>query len=186
MAKTHEWMEPLTEWRETQVKVYGAFKPARRPGMSRKERSAELRKWEAIGEQIKLITKSGYNRAGKRMKDGQGTFTLEARKWLFERLVDTQNLVNRLRKYEGLEPIELISGEEVRKIMELWAEDESDYPHLLKNAAGKSSGKLADLTEGIIADELVEEYIAERERLKAEKKVQRATKLNEKDGDFID
>lgn len=171
MAKTHEWMEPLTEWRELQVKVFGAFKPARRKGMDLKARSAELRKWEAIGEEIKLITKAGYNRAGKRMKDGQGTFTLEARKWLFERLVDTQNLVNRLRKYDGLEPLELISGDEVRKIMELWAEDERDYPHLLRNAAGKSIGRLSDLTEGIIADEVVEEYIAERERKKAERKV---------------
>lgn len=169
MSKTHPWMEPLTEWRETQVKVYGSFKPARPKGQSLKDRSLALRKAEAISEQIKLITKAGYNRAGKRMNDGQGTFTLEARKWLFERLVDTQNLVNRLRAYDGLAPIELISAEEVHAIMALWAEDERDYPHLLTNAAGKPISKLTDLVEGIIADELVEEYIAKRAAEKAAK-----------------
>jgi DNA sulfur modification protein DndC len=168
MSKTHPWMEPLTEWRETQVKVYGSYKPARPKGQSLKDRSLALRKAEAISEQIKLITKAGHNRAGKRMNDGQGTFTLEARKWLFERLVDTQNLVNRLRAYDGLAPIELISVEEVHAIMALWAEDERDYPHLLTNAAGKSIGKLADLVEGIIADELVEDYIARRAAKNAE------------------
>jgi len=100
------------------------------------------------------------------MNDGQGTFTLEARKWLFERLVDTQNLVNRLRAYDGLAPIELISAEEVHAIMALWAEDERDYPHLLTNAAGVPISKLTDLVEGIIADELVEEYIAKRKAAK--------------------
>jgi len=167
MAKTHGWMEPLSEWRELQLKVYGSYKPSKPKGQSRADRSAVLRRWEAIGEQIRLITKSGYNRAGKRMNDGQGTFTVEARKWLFERLVDTQNLVNRLRAYECLEPIELISREEIEMIFAQWAEDERNYPHLVTNAAGKKISKLADLTEGIIAEDLVADYIKRKE---AEKK----------------
>jgi hypothetical protein len=162
-------MEPLTEWRETQVKVYGSYKPAKPKGQSRADRSKALRKAEAISEQINVITKSGYNRAGKRMNDGQGTFTVEARKWLFERLIDTQNLVNRLRAYDGLAPISLISDEEVRLIMATWAEDERDYPHLVTNAAGKPISKLLDLTEGIIADELVADYVARREAAKVAK-----------------
>lgn len=166
MAKVHEWMEPLTEWRELQMKVYGDFKPIKPKGQSRADRSADLRKWEAINERAKQITKAGYNRAGKRMDDGKGTLTVEARKWLFERLVDTQNLVNRLRSYEGLAPISLISDEEVTRIFALWEEDERDYPHLLTNAAGHSIAKLLDLTEGIISGEEVAEFIARKKREK--------------------
>jgi DNA sulfur modification protein DndC len=182
MSKSHPWMEPLTEWRELQVKVYGAFKPAKPKGQSRADRSRVLRKWDAINEQVKLISKSGYNRAGKRMNDGQGTFTVEARKWLFERLIDTQNLVNRLRAYDGLTPISLISDEEVRLIIATWAEDERDYPHLVTNAAGKSIGKLLDLTEGIIAEELVDAYIARKAEDKR-KKAEEAARSYKPDGD---
>ncbi|WOA21234.1 phosphoadenosine phosphosulfate reductase family protein [Bacillus subtilis] len=162
MSKTHRWMEPLTEWRETQVKVYGAYTPPRPEGQSRKERSNALRRQEAINEKIKLITKSGYNRSGKRMKDGQGTFTLEARKWLFKRLIDTQDLVNRLRSYERLSPINLISQREVELIRELWKEDEDNFPHILTNSCGLSIDKLNDLVDGIITDEEVADYIARR------------------------
>lgn len=169
MSKTHAWMEPLTEWRETQVKVYGSFKPAKPKGQSRADRSRDLRRAEAISEQINVITKSGYNRAGKRMKDGQGTFTVEARKWLFERLIDTQNLVNRLRAYDGLAPISLISAEEIGLILATWAQDERDYPHLVTNAAGKPISKLLDLTEGIIGEDLVADYIERKEAAKAKK-----------------
>jgi DNA sulfur modification protein DndC len=178
MSKSHPWMELLTEWRETQVKVYGSYKPAKPKGQSRADRSKILRKWEAISEQINLITKSGYNRAGKRMNDGQGTFTVEARKWLFERLIDTQNLVNRLRAYDGLAPISLISDEEVRLIIATWAEDERDYPHLVTNATGKPISKLLDLTEGIIAEDLVADYIARKEAEKASKKAEKLRQDN--------
>ena len=148
MSKTHAWMEPLTEWRVLQLKAYGVYKPPRPKGQSRKERSAELRRWEAISDRIKLITKSGYNRAGKRMKDGQGTFTVEARKWLFDRLMETQKYVNRMRKMEGLEPLELISDEEIRIIRETWADDEANYPHLITNAAGIPISELDALIDG--------------------------------------
>ncbi|MDU0154018.1 phosphoadenosine phosphosulfate reductase domain-containing protein [Bacillus cabrialesii] len=150
LSKTHMWMEPLSEWREIQIKVFGAYKPPRPPGQSRKERSKRLRRQEAINEQIKLITKAGYNRAGKRMKDGQGTFTVEARKWLFQRLIETQNIVNRLREYEGLQPIILINQDEIELIYALWEEDESNYPHLLTNDCGLSIDMLSDLVDGEI------------------------------------
>ncbi|MGF1433287.1 phosphoadenosine phosphosulfate reductase family protein [Bacillus thuringiensis] len=166
MSKTHPWMEPLTEWRELQMKVYGAYKPPKPRGQSRTERSRDLRKWEAIGNEIKQITKAGYNRAGKRMKDGQGTFTVEARKWLFDRLVDTQNLVNRLRTYEGLPPLSLISNEEVLLILKTWDEDMQKYPYLVTNATGKGIAKLTDLTEGIVSEALVSEYIVMRQEQK--------------------
>lgn len=141
MSITHKWMRPLTEWRELQMKVYGQFKPIRPKWQSRKERSAELRKWEEINERVKIITKSGYNRAGKRMKDGQGTLTVEARRYLFDKLMETQDTVNRLRELDGLEPIKLISDEEITLIKANWQEDEVNYPYLITNAVG------ADITE---------------------------------------
>ena len=141
MSITYRWMEPLTEWRELQMKVYGDFKPQRPEGQPRKERSKVLRKWETINEQVKLITKAGYNRAGKRMKDGQGTLTVEARRYLFDRLLETQDAVNKLRADEGLSSIKLISDEEISIIKTTWKDDERNYPHLITNAVG------ADITE---------------------------------------
>src|SRR5690606_10114050 len=145
MSTTHKWMRPLTEWRELQMKVYGQFKPIRPEGQSRKERSAELRKWEKINERVKVITKSGYNRAGKRMKDGQGTLTVEARRYLFDKLIETQDTVNRLRELDGLEPIKLISDEEISIIKTTWEDDESNYPHLVTNAVGADIVELESL-----------------------------------------
>ncbi len=176
MAKTHDWMEPLTEWRETQIKVYGEFKPAKPEGQKRAERSQQLRKWEAIGEQIKLRTKCGYNRAGKRMKDGQGTITLEARKWLFDRLMETQELVNRIRQIQGLSPMKLIDDEEVAKIKELWAEDEANYPHVLTNAAGYGIEGLDELIDGQISGATYEDYMRRYEEEKERKRAERAAK----------
>ena len=150
MSAIHRWMEPLTEWRELQMKVYGDFKPIRPKGQSRKDRSKVLRKWEAINEQVKLITKSGYNRQGRRMKDGQGTLTVEARKYLFSALLQTEKDVNRLRETEGLEPIRLITDEEIALIKETWRDDEVNFRHLVTNAAGIP---IADL------DELIKEAI---------------------------
>jgi DNA sulfur modification protein DndC len=166
MAESHEWMEPLTEWRETQLKIYGQYKPIKPDGQSREDRSKALRKWEAINEQIRLITKAGHNRKGKRMPDGQGTLTVEARKWLFERLIETQSLVNRLRGLSGLKPLELISAEEITLIMAMWAEDEKNTPHLITNKVGKSTDALFDLTEGIVADEVLTEYLESKRKKK--------------------
>lgn len=145
MAIIHEWMKPLTEWRELQMKVYGDFKPIRPKGQSRKDRSKVLRKWEEINNQVRLITKAGFNRAGKRMKDGQGTLTVEARQYLFNRLIETQETVNRLRELEGLSSLELISKEEIEIIKNTWEEDIKNYPHLVTNAVGISFDRLEGL-----------------------------------------
>jgi DNA sulfur modification protein DndC len=148
MSRTHLWMEPLTEWRVLQMKAYGQYVPPRPAGQKRSNRGKDLRKWEAINERIKLITKSGYNRQGKRMKDGQGTFTVEARKWLFDLLMETQALMNRMRKMNGLEPIALISDEEVALIKSMWADDEATANHVVTNAAGVSISELGRLIDG--------------------------------------
>lgn len=184
MAKSHHWMEPLTEWRETQMKVYGNYKPMRPAGQKRKERSRALRFQEAINERINLITKAGYNRQGKRMKDGQGTFTLEARKYLFERLMETQDLVNRMRQMQRLEPLELISDEEVAKIKELWAEDERDYPHVLTNAGGYAISELERLVDGRLRDAEFDDYMRRYEAEKlAKQESKRVAEESEREGD---
>lgn len=169
MTKYHSWLEPLTEYRELQAKVYGEYKPIKQKGQKRAQRSAELRKWEAINEQVKLITKSGYNRKGARMKDGQGTFTLEARRYLFERLIETQTMVNRLRKYEGLPPMSIIGADEIALIKRIWSEDEANAPHILTNALGIDISTIDDLVDGKISDDLVAEYIERRKALKEDK-----------------
>lgn len=163
MTKYHAWMEPLTYYRELQAKVYGDYKPVKPEGQSRANRSAELRRWEAINEQVRLITKSGYNRAGKRMRDDQGTFTVEARRYLFDELMATQKLVNRLRKYEGLPPMSLIDDEEIALIQKLWAEDEANTPHVLTNATGRRIADLPNLIDGKISEDLVVDYMERRE-----------------------
>src|SRR5690625_205401 len=145
MSITNRWMEPLTEWRELQMKVYGQFKPERPKGQPRKERSKDLRKWEAINERVKLITKAGFNRSGKRMKDGQGTFTVEARQYLFDSLLQTQNTVNMLRSNEGLSYIELIYEEKISIIKETWEDDRKNYTHLVTNEVGASISELEAL-----------------------------------------
>lgn len=170
MSKTHEWMEPLGVWRTLQMKVYGNYKPNRPAGQKRKERSAVLRKWEAINEKINVITKCGFSRKGTRMKDGQGTFTLEARKYLFRELIEVQQLVNRLRGMESLEPLELISDEEVEKIKELWAEDERESPHVLTNAAGIPFENIHSLLDGNISDDDLADYMRRRNESKRKKK----------------
>lgn len=163
MTKYHSWLEPLTEYRELQAKVYGDYKPVKPEGQSRAARSADLRKWEAVNEQVRLITKCGHNRKGKRMKDGQGTFTVEARKFLFDELMATQRLVNRLRQMEGLPAMRLIDEDEIELIQRHWTEDESSAKHVVTNAIGRSIGDLPVLIEGKISGELIADYMERRE-----------------------
>jgi len=145
MSQIHHWLDPLTEWRDIQLKVYGNYKPPKPEGQKRKERSKDLRKWEDINSKIKEITKAGYNRAGKRMKIGQGTLTVEARKYLFDKLMDTQRNVNIMRSQQRLPKIELISEEEVEIIKKTWEDDIKNFPHLITNSSGISIKKLDDL-----------------------------------------
>lgn len=153
MSKSNDWMKPLIDWRFLQLKVMGDYKPERPPGQSRKTRGEVLRLWERIGREIKLVTKSGHKMDGKRMldrktgepRDDQGTLTIEARRYLFDRLIDTERKVNELRAQQGLKPIELISREEIRLIKERWTEDERDRPWLITNVRGIPIARLDEL-----------------------------------------
>jgi len=102
------------------------------------------------------------------MKDGQGTFTVEARRYLFGELMATQELVNRLRQYEGLPPMTLIDDEEIALIKRYWAEDEKSAPHVVTNVVGHSIDALPDLVDGKISDKLVADYIERRKSKKTE------------------
>lgn len=136
MSEKHEWLEPLTEWRATMIKVYGNYQPDKPKDQPRKERSAALKDQKEKNEKIKLITKSGYQRNGKRLKDGQGCLTMEARKFLFDQLLTTEKLVNRLRKYSNLEPITLLSEEEKEIIQKQWFSDYKNAEYLITNPLG--------------------------------------------------
>lgn len=135
MSEKHIWLEPLTEWRTLQLKVFGNYKAGTKAG-------------KALNAKVKLITKCGYNRKGKRMEDGQGTLTLAARQFLFDELLETEKIVNRLRKLSNLEAIRLISDEEITMIKAYWKEDEVNVPHVLDNKLGltiKELGVLLDV-----------------------------------------
>lgn len=153
MSETHRWMEPLGYWRELQLKVYGSYIPPRPEGQSRKDRSAVLKRQREINERIKRITKAGYNRKGVRMEDGQGTLTVEARKFLLSELIEVQMLVNTLRANELLPVITLISEDEITLIERSWAEDELNFPHLVTNSLGIPFENIHDLLDGKITEE---------------------------------
>ncbi|WIG31196.1 phosphoadenosine phosphosulfate reductase family protein [Bacillus pumilus] len=160
MSKVHEWMEPLSEWRSMQLKIYGSYVPIRPKGQGRKERSFALRKQEAVNEEIRYLTKAGFNRVGKRLKDGQGTLTVEARKFLFNSLIETEKLVNRLREYAELPPLKLISNEEIKLIHDIWETDYKEYPHLITNALSLPIDNLPSLLDGEISEQKAAEYLA--------------------------
>lgn len=145
MSETHKWMEPLTEWRVLQLKVFGTYVPIKPDGQSRKERSAELSKWREQNRRTKLISKSGYSRKGKRMEDGQGTLTVEAREFLLEQLLETERIMNFIRKGKGLPPLTLISQEEVEMIRSMHKEDRQNCPYLVTNQLGISASELYEL-----------------------------------------
>lgn len=165
MAKRgNEWMKPLSDWRLLQLKVMGDFKPEKPEGQKRKQRSKVLRLWEEIGREIKFITKSGHKIDGKRMidkktgeaRDDWGTVTVEARKYLFDKLLETQGEVNKLRFQQGLEPLELISQEEIDIIKERWEEDKKIRPWLVTNVNKIPISRLEDLLkEGERRTELI-------------------------------
>lgn len=152
MAEKHDWMLPLTEWRILQMIVYGDYIPPREKGMRRKERSELLKKWKEICYNIKLVTKSGHKRNGNKMVDkngvfrpDQGTITIEAREYLFKKLITTEKKVNELREKAGLKPLKLISGEEIDLIKQQWEQDRKEYPWLVTNVSGYSIDKLEEL-----------------------------------------
>lgn len=105
MALVHQWLLPLTEFRKELKEAWDSKKhPENRSGMMR-------------------------NR--KRLKPGQGCILLSVRKRMFDRLLEVQEEVNDLREMEGLEPLQLISQEEIDDIRAQWIEDEAERPWLL-------------------------------------------------------
>lgn len=140
MSQHNDWMKPLTEFRLMQIKVMGDYKPIKPEEQKRKARSHVLKEAKLIGNEIKKITKSGYKRRGTRYTDSdgvihndKGTLTVEARKYLFNKLIETENEVNYLRMKSGLETIKLISDEEITLIKEMWEEDEEQAKWLITN-----------------------------------------------------
>lgn len=129
MSEKHDWLEPLTEWRQLQLRVYGNFK-----------RKADQERQEAI----KLITKSGTKRDGRPLKPGQGTLTVHARKYLLEKLLETEALVNRIRKLDKLEPISLISEDEIKLIHKLNHDDIMDRSYLVGEPLPKEIIKMIE------------------------------------------
>jgi hypothetical protein len=79
------------------------------------------------------------------MEDGQGTLTLAARQFLFDELLETEKIVNRLRKLSKLEPIRLISDDEIAMIKNYWEEDLANVPHVLDNQLGLTIKDLEEL-----------------------------------------
>lgn len=118
MSEKHSWLEPLTEWRMAQLKVYGTYKRG-------------SKKQNEINAKIRAITKAGFGRNGKKMEVGQGTLTVHARKYLMAKLFETETMVNRMREWDRLEPIRLISEEEVSLIMKLQNDDVMDRAFLV-------------------------------------------------------
>lgn len=118
MSEKHAWMEPLTEWRVTQLKVYGGFNHSRKT-------------WKETNTKIKAWSRAGYNRKGMKMKEGQGTLTVFARRYLLNELLETEKLVNRMRSWEGLKPISLISEEELALIIRLQDDDVQNRGYLV-------------------------------------------------------
>lgn len=170
MSRIYKWMEPLTEWRELHMKVYGTYRlPTekisiipKKPKINefmrdgkpdkqaykeileawnitrniirkgRADRSAALREVEENNRVARNVTKSGYNRRGQKMEDWQGCLSIEARKYLLDRLLDSQNLMNKIRLAEKLEPLQLISKEEIELINLQHEEDLRERPYLSK------------------------------------------------------
>ncbi|MFI2856922.1 phosphoadenosine phosphosulfate reductase family protein [Paenibacillus sp. JSM ZJ436] len=155
MSETHPWMEPLSNWRMLQLKVFGDYLPIRPKEQRRKERSEVLRQWREINKEIKKVSKSGYKRNGKPMIDkntgmvrvDQGTFTVEAREYLYEELLKTEDRVNEIRDKMGLFPLQLISEEEKAMIQQMWEYDRKHCPHLISNVNGFNIEHLKQLIE---------------------------------------
>jgi DNA sulfur modification protein DndC len=117
MSEKHEWLEPLTDWRVLQLRVYG--------------QDGRTKALKERNDKIKAITKAGYNRQGKQMEVGQGTLTVTAREYLLNSLLETESIVNRLRKISGLESLKLISDEEITLIRNLCLKDRIERPYLI-------------------------------------------------------
>lgn len=138
MSKVYEWMTPLTEWRQLLKDVFNAKK------------NPQFR--------------SGYRRNKTPMGWGKGCLAISARKYLLEKLLETQKDVNKLRALDANPlhhyPIELISFEEIEMIKASWAEDESLRPWLVDNSEVESGDW-----------EKAEKLLAEKQVIRRQKKL---------------
>jgi len=147
MSSIYEWMKPLTEWRQLLKDVHN---PKKHP---------ELR--------------SGYRRNRTPMGPGKGCLAIHAREFLLERLLQTQQDVNRLRELDDNplhhDPIELISQEEVELIRAAWAEDRAKRPWLIDNR---------EMEPGDF--EAAEKLLSEKAELRKERRAKKKQLLDEK------
>lgn len=157
MSQHNNWMKPLSRYRMLQIMVMGDYIPSKPEGQKRNIRSQVIKEAKEIGKQIKMITKSGYKRNGKRYadKDGvihndKGTVTVEARKYLFDKLIETENEVNYIRVKNGLEPLKLISDDEINLIKKMWKEDEESAQWLITNVNGIKIEELQKLIDKLV------------------------------------
>lgn len=105
MALVHQWMYPLTVFRTELKETYDSKKHPE--------------------------NRSGFMRNKKPLKPGQGCILIPVRKRMLERLLETQAEVNDIRALDGLDPLTLISEEEVQTIRAQWVEDEAQRPWLI-------------------------------------------------------
>lgn len=147
MSSIYEWMKPLTEWRQLLKDVHN---PKKNPHL-----------------------RSGYRRNKTPMGPGKGCLAVHARKQLLERLLQTQEDVNRLRELDGNPlhrvPIELISQEELDMIHAAWEEDTVKRPWLIDNSEmepGDFERAVTDLAEKQIVRK---QKRAEKKKLLSEK-----------------
>lgn len=142
MSDYNEWMKPLSEYRMLQLKVMGDYIPTKPKEQKRPARSMVIKEGKRIGKEIKKITKSGYKRNGKRYEDkngihnDKGTVTVETREFMFNALMRTEEEVNRIRIESNLEPLKLISDEEVALIKKMWEFDRKNADWLVTNVNG--------------------------------------------------
>lgn len=147
MSDKYEWMKPLTAWRQLLKDVHN---PKKHP---------ELR--------------SGYRRNRTPMGPGKGCLAIHARKYLLNRLLQTQADVNRLRELDEnplhRPPIELISQEEIEIIRAAWAEDTEKRPWLIDNQEMEPGD--FDRAEQLLAEkaEIRKQKREEKKRLLADK-----------------
>jgi DNA sulfur modification protein DndC len=148
MSMVYDWMVPLTEWRQLLKDVHN------------KKKNPDFR--------------SGYRRNKTPMGPGRGCLAISARKFLLDKLLETQRDVNRLRQLDAnplhRAPIELISQEEVDLIRNHWQEDAAERPWLIDNREMKTGDFAA-----------AEKLIAEKMKIRRRKKQEKLEKAREMD-----
>jgi DNA sulfur modification protein DndC len=136
LSTKHSWMEPLTRYRELQMKITGNFLPSKQLHWKRGTLAKLKRIWGEANDEINKFAKSGHNRNGKRMADDRGTLTVEVREYLFRELLKTETEVNKIRRTLGMDTLSLISTKEKKMIVEQWEKDREETPHLITNVNG--------------------------------------------------